>query len=101
MISQVISRLFESEDGDNPVIEAKEPLNFSKDHMDDEIWEQICDIQSTPALRQSWTKSQSHSGWLQSIRIDPNNMVNFDSKFCHGDAFFLTPKTFETNFEVK
>lgn len=75
MISQVISRLFESEDGDNPVIEAKEPLNFSKDHMDDEIWEQICDIQSTPALRQSWTKSQSHSGWLQSIRIDPNNMV--------------------------
>ncbi|XP_059086573.1 aftiphilin-like [Tigriopus californicus] len=75
MISQVISRLFESSDEDESVIEAVEPLNFSKDHVDDEIWEQICDIQSTPALTLSWTKSKSHSGWLQSVRIDPNNMV--------------------------
>ena len=81
-ISTVITDLFAtSESTENEKDESCDTNEEDKNHskvsiVSDPIWKEIREIETTPALKMTWTKTNSQDRLMKLLKIDPRNIVS-------------------------
>ena len=79
-LSSVISSLYSALESPEEIFEKVIPMDFSKEDCDENVWLQIHNIQSTPALNLKWKETQTRQRLLTFLNIDPKNVVSFQFK---------------------